>query len=127
RCPPTHLLPICPSATRPIPRVTAGAGRTGIPRPGPARLRPWTPRAAGTVRRRMTVRPPLAEQLDLQAHPEGGWYRETWRSPVSFRPPGYTGPGRRRDGRLLPAAPGRALALARGAFGRIVAVARRRP
>ena len=21
------------------------------------------------------------EQLDLQPHPEGGWYRETWRSP----------------------------------------------
>jgi predicted cupin superfamily sugar epimerase len=21
------------------------------------------------------------ESLDLQAHPEGGWYRETWRSP----------------------------------------------
>ena len=40
----------------------------------------------------MTVRPALAEQLDLQAHPEGGWFRETWRSPVSFRPPGYTGP-----------------------------------
>jgi len=32
------------------------------------------------------VRPPLAEQLDLQPHPEGGWFRETWRSPVSFRP-----------------------------------------
>jgi predicted cupin superfamily sugar epimerase len=39
----------------------------------------------------MTVRPPLAEQLDLQPHPEGGWFRETWRSPVSFRPPGYPG------------------------------------
>lgn len=35
------------------------------------------------------VRPPLAEQLDLQPHPEGGWFRETWRSPVSFRPQGY--------------------------------------
>jgi predicted cupin superfamily sugar epimerase len=39
----------------------------------------------------MTVRPPLAEQLDLQPHPEGGWFRETWRSPVSFRPEGYPG------------------------------------
>jgi predicted cupin superfamily sugar epimerase len=37
------------------------------------------------------VRPPLAEQLDLQPHPEGGWFRETWRSPVSFRPQGYHG------------------------------------
>ena len=40
----------------------------------------------------MTARPPLAEQLDLMPHPEGGWYRETWRSPVSFRPGGYEGP-----------------------------------
>jgi uncharacterized protein len=39
----------------------------------------------------MMVRPPLAEQLDLQPHPEGGWFRETWRSPVSFRPHGYHG------------------------------------
>jgi uncharacterized protein len=39
----------------------------------------------------MMVRPPLAEQLDLQPHPEGGWFRETWRSPVSFRPQGYHG------------------------------------
>ncbi|MFY9889029.1 MAG: cupin domain-containing protein [Streptosporangiaceae bacterium] len=37
----------------------------------------------------MTARPPLAEQLDLQPHPEGGWFRETWRSPVCFQPAGY--------------------------------------
>ncbi|MBZ5740707.1 cupin domain-containing protein [Nocardioides mangrovi] len=28
------------------------------------------------------TRPPLAETLDLEPHPEGGWYRRTWRSPV---------------------------------------------
>ena len=28
------------------------------------------------------MRPELAVALDLQPHPEGGWYRETWRSPV---------------------------------------------
>jgi hypothetical protein len=39
----------------------------------------------------VTTRPPLAEQLDLAPHPEGGWYRETWRSPVSLRPEGYGG------------------------------------
>jgi uncharacterized protein len=39
----------------------------------------------------MTARPELAERLDLQPHPEGGWYRETWRSPVSFVPDGYPG------------------------------------
>jgi uncharacterized protein len=42
----------------------------------------------------MTPRPPLAEQLDLWPHPEGGWFRETWRSPVSFSPEGYSGPRR---------------------------------
>jgi predicted cupin superfamily sugar epimerase len=44
----------------------------------------------------MTDRPPLAEQLDLQPHPEGGWFRETWRSSASFQPPGY--PGQRSAG-----------------------------
>jgi predicted cupin superfamily sugar epimerase len=38
------------------------------------------------------MRPPLAEQLDLAPHPEGGWYRETWRAAVSFSPAGYDGP-----------------------------------
>jgi len=37
-------------------------------------------------------RPPLAESLDLAPHPEGGWYRETWRSPVTVAPAGYPGP-----------------------------------
>jgi len=26
----------------------------------------------------VTMRPPLAEVLDLEPHPEGGWYRQTW-------------------------------------------------
>jgi predicted cupin superfamily sugar epimerase len=39
----------------------------------------------------MTSRPPLAEQLDLAPHPEGGWFRETWRSTVLFTPAGYPG------------------------------------
>ncbi len=30
----------------------------------------------------MTALPDWAQQLDLQPHPEGGWYRETWRSDV---------------------------------------------
>lgn len=29
------------------------------------------------------TRPPLAEALDLEPHPEGGWFRRTWASPVS--------------------------------------------
>ncbi|GLW11829.1 hypothetical protein Misp01_69570 [Microtetraspora sp. NBRC 13810] len=37
-------------------------------------------------------RPAVAEALDLLPHPEGGWFRETWRSGVTFEPPGYGGP-----------------------------------
>ena len=40
----------------------------------------------------MTTRPPLAEQFDLQPHPEGGWYRETFRSATETAFPGYAGP-----------------------------------
>jgi predicted cupin superfamily sugar epimerase len=36
-------------------------------------------------------RPELAEALDLTQHPEGGWFRETWRSEVTFEPAGYDG------------------------------------
>ena len=37
-------------------------------------------------------RPRTAELLDLAPHPEGGWYRETWRAAPSSRPDGYPGP-----------------------------------
>jgi predicted cupin superfamily sugar epimerase len=40
----------------------------------------------------MTSRPPLAEQFDLAPHPEGGWFRETFRSATTIDPPGYAGP-----------------------------------
>ena len=40
----------------------------------------------------MTQKPPLAEALDLEPHPEGGWYRQTWRAPVEVSPAGYPGP-----------------------------------
>ncbi|MBE3000148.1 cupin domain-containing protein [Nocardiopsis sp. HNM0947] len=38
-------------------------------------------------------RPRTAEVLDLLPHPEGGWYRQTWRSGVELRPdrPDYPG------------------------------------
>jgi uncharacterized protein len=29
------------------------------------------------------ARPPLAVDLDLEPHPEGGWYRRTWTSPAT--------------------------------------------
>jgi predicted cupin superfamily sugar epimerase len=31
-------------------------------------------------------------ELGLEAHPEGGWFRPTYRSTVTFRPDGYPGP-----------------------------------
>jgi predicted cupin superfamily sugar epimerase len=34
----------------------------------------------------------LIETLGLAAHPEGGWFAETWRAPVEFHPAGYPGP-----------------------------------
>lgn len=37
-------------------------------------------------------RPPTAELLDLAPHPEGGWYRQTWRCGPESVPPGYPGP-----------------------------------
>lgn len=40
--------------------------------------------------------PEWARELDLSPHPEGGWFRETWRSevtlPADVLPDGYTGP-----------------------------------
>jgi hypothetical protein len=35
------------------------------------------------------ARPALAAELDLEAHPEGGWYRRIWESAVTVDPPGY--------------------------------------
>jgi uncharacterized protein len=44
----------------------------------------------------MTELPDWALRLDLSPHPEGGWFRETWRSELtvaqSALPPDYTGP-----------------------------------
>ncbi len=44
----------------------------------------------------MTDLPGWARRLELSPHPEGGWFRETWRSPLtigeSALPPDYTGP-----------------------------------
>ena len=35
---------------------------------------------------------PLVTQLRLAPHPEGGWFRETWRCPVTLQPEQYDGP-----------------------------------
>jgi predicted cupin superfamily sugar epimerase len=34
----------------------------------------------------------IVAELDLSPHPEGGWYRQTWRSGHEFTPAGYPGP-----------------------------------
>jgi uncharacterized protein len=39
------------------------------------------------------MRPSLADVLDLQPHPEGGWFRQTWRAAERMR----TRDGRERD------------------------------
>jgi len=36
-------------------------------------------------------KPHLARLLDLEPHPEGGWFRETWASEARFTPAGYQG------------------------------------
>ena len=44
----------------------------------------------------MTELPDWARILELSPHPEGGWFRETWRSELTLGqpalPPDYTGP-----------------------------------
>lgn len=44
----------------------------------------------------MTDPPDWIRRLDLAPHPEGGWFRETWRSELtldqSVLPPAYSGP-----------------------------------
>jgi uncharacterized protein len=44
----------------------------------------------------MTQLPDWAQGLDLSPHPEGGWFRETWRSELTISqsalPAGYDGP-----------------------------------
>ena len=44
----------------------------------------------------MTELPEWVRRLDLAPHPEGGWYRETWRSDMTIShpalPPHYEGP-----------------------------------
>ena len=53
-------------------------------------------------------RPRTAELLDLAPHPEGGWYRETWRAGPLSEPDGYPGPRAAATGIyfLLPPFPG---------------------
>ena len=51
-------------------------------------------------------RPRTAELLDLAPHPEGGWYRETWRAAPESVPHGYPGPRAAATGIYFLLAPG---------------------
>jgi predicted cupin superfamily sugar epimerase len=51
-------------------------------------------------------RPRTAELLGLAPHPEGGWYRETWRAGPASRPAGYPGPRAAATGIYFLLAPG---------------------
>lgn len=58
--------------------------------------------------------PELVRRLDLSPHPEGGWYRETWRSelsiPQSALPADYAGPRNAGTAILFLLMPGQASA-----------------
>ncbi len=51
-------------------------------------------------------RPRTAELLDLAPHPEGGWYRETWRAAPESVPVGYRGQRAAATGIYFLLAPG---------------------
>jgi len=51
-------------------------------------------------------RPRTAELLALVPHPEGGWYRETWRAGPASHPMGYPGPRAAATGIYFLLAPG---------------------
>jgi predicted cupin superfamily sugar epimerase len=62
----------------------------------------------------MTTTPLWARDLDLAPHPEGGWYRETWRSDLTISssalPDGYAGSRSAGTAILFLIMPGRATA-----------------
>lgn len=51
-------------------------------------------------------RPRIARLLDLRPHPEGGWFRETWRTSASLTPEGYPGERSSATGIYFLLAPG---------------------
>ncbi|WP_419998530.1 cupin domain-containing protein [Streptomyces boninensis] len=53
-----------------------------------------------------TQRPPLADALGLQPHPEGGWFAQTWAVGAEVTPPGYPGPRAAATGIYFLLAPG---------------------
>src|SRR5260370_694380 len=82
----TAVAPAAPSA--PPPRAPGG------PHPGGALFAPRGPpgNSRGGWGKNAPPPHPLVSALALAPHPEGGWYRQTWRSPTVVRAAGYPGP-----------------------------------
>ena len=61
----------------------------------------------------MTDHPDWVRQLDMAPHPEGGFFKETWRSDLvlgeSVLPPDYTGPRNAGTAILFVLLPGQSL------------------
>ncbi|WP_242609074.1 cupin domain-containing protein [Actinomadura formosensis] len=72
------------------PEPGAVPGRGVIDKTTASRVR-YLRRGPGGRHAALLDRPATAEALGLLPHPEGGWYRETWRSEVTFTPDGYPG------------------------------------
>ncbi|MFD5179956.1 cupin domain-containing protein [Nocardia sp. NPDC058379] len=66
----------------------------------------WVRRGPDGRHTRVLRRPSTAAALDLRPHPEGGWYRETWRSAHTFAPAGYPGARAAATGILFLLPPG---------------------
>ncbi|KQY37407.1 hypothetical protein ASD42_02085 [Nocardia sp. Root136] len=62
-----------------------------VPRSAVGDIR-WARRGPAGRHTELLHRPATAATLDLLPHPEGGWFRETWRSTHTFVPEGYPGP-----------------------------------
>ncbi len=66
----------------------------------------WMRRGPDGRHTQVLRQPSTAATLDLRPHPEGGWYRETWRSEHTFTPDGYPGTRAAATGILFLLPPG---------------------
>ncbi|MFC5184844.1 cupin domain-containing protein [Actinomadura harenae] len=98
---PTDLLAVADTAFAPDAGQVVAVELDPAPAPGPPRgvVDASSARQVRFLRRgpdgrhtALLVRPATAEALDLLPHPEGGWYRQTWRTAPAFTPDGYPGP-----------------------------------
>lgn len=69
------------------PNTDAGS----VPRAAVTDVR-WARRGPAGHHTELLHRPATAEILGLRPHPEGGWFRETWRTTPTLTPEDYPGP-----------------------------------